>query len=383
MTSPFLINRQAVLLCLLMIPLLFSCQSKQLSGPQQTSPTGKEVVLKIEPGEDNPRNSEGDFITLKDGRMLFVYSRYTGNSTSDHAPAFLAGRFSEDGGKTWQQEDQTIVEREGDMNVMSVSLLRLQNGAIALFYLRKNSTSDCIPMLRISKDEAKTWSAATPCITDQKGYFVLNNGRVIQLANGRLLMPVSRHKAPDTEWSNTGRIWNYYSDDNGQNWTASAEVPNPGGIDLQEPGVVALKDGRIMMFLRNGSGVQYLSFSENDGMSWSPAEASQIKSPRSPASIERIPATGDLLLVWNNNGGEIEELKGRRTPFNIALSRDEGKSWEHIKTIEDDPDGWYCYTAIHFSGRYVLLGHCAGNRPLGASLSVTNITRLSLDWIYE
>ena len=49
---------------------------------------------------------------------------------------------------------------------MSVSLLRLQNNYIALFYLRKNSTENCIPMMRISKDEAKSWSDAVPNTTD-------------------------------------------------------------------------------------------------------------------------------------------------------------------------------------------------------------------------
>src|SRR5690606_20002500 len=85
------------------------------------------LSLELRPGENNPRNSEGDFVTLKDGRILFVYSHYTGTSNSDHAPAYLAGRYSSDGGKTWTKDDQLIVEREGDMNVMSVSLLRLQN----------------------------------------------------------------------------------------------------------------------------------------------------------------------------------------------------------------------------------------------------------------
>ncbi len=119
-------------------------------------------VLKLTTGPDNPRNSEGDFITLKDGRILYIYSRYTGNSSSDHANAFLAGRYSSDKGKTWTSEDVKIIDQEGTMNVMSVSLLRLQNGEIAFFYLKKNSTTDCIPMIRISNDEARTWSEASP-----------------------------------------------------------------------------------------------------------------------------------------------------------------------------------------------------------------------------
>ena len=350
-------------------------------GKAQTD-TGKEIVLRLEASPDNPRNSEGSFITLNDGRILFVYTHFTGG-TSDHAKAFLAGRYSSDQGKTWTTKDEVILPNEGDMNIMSVSLLRLQNGEIALFYVRKNSLSDARARMRISNDEAQTWSKPILCITDRVGYFVLNNDRVIQLDNGRLLMPVSLHQTPETEWSNTGRIWNYYSDDHGKTWTPSREVANPDSVMLQEPGVVALKDGRVMMFIRNDSGVQYLSYSNDDGETWSPAEASTIQSPVSPASIRRIPSTGDLLMAWNNNGGENEAIAGKRTPFNVAISEDEGQTWEPIKTIEDDPDGWYCYTAIAFTDEHVLLGHCAGNHPKGTGLSVTHINRLALEWLYE
>ena len=51
-----------------------------------------------------------------------------------------------------------VVPNEGKMNTMSVSLLRLESGRIALFYLRKNSLSDCRLYMRTSSDEAKTWS---------------------------------------------------------------------------------------------------------------------------------------------------------------------------------------------------------------------------------
>ena len=160
---------------------LLSLVSLTAVQAQDNSLPNSGIALNLNPGPDNPRNSEGDFITLKNGHILYIYSRYTGGSTSDHAPAYLASRLSKDGGKTWTQQDEIVVEREGDMNVMSVTLLRLKNGKIALFYLKKNSETDCIPMLRISTDEAKTWSKPVPCITDKQGYFVLNNNRVIHL----------------------------------------------------------------------------------------------------------------------------------------------------------------------------------------------------------
>ena len=68
-------------------------------------------ALQLPPAKDNPRNSEGDFITLKDGRILFVYTHFT-DGAADHSSAFLAGRYSSDGGKTWTAEDETIMPND-------------------------------------------------------------------------------------------------------------------------------------------------------------------------------------------------------------------------------------------------------------------------------
>ena len=342
--------------------------------------TGKEISLRLEPKQGNPRNSEGDFITLKDKRILFIYTHFTGG-TGDNATAYLAGRYSSDSGITWTKEDEVILQNEGGMNIMSVSLLRLDNGDIALFYLRKNSESDCIPIMRTSSDEAKTWSELKECVSEP-GYYVMNNDRVVKLKNKRIIFPLSLHKTPDTETTAIGKLICYYSDDNGINWTKSNEIENPENVTSQEPGIIELSDEKLMLFCRTESGVQYFSFSEDFGKSWSPIEPGNIKSPLSPASIERIPTTGDLLLVWNNNY-KPERDGGKRTPFNLAISKDEGKSWQKIKTIESDPKGWYCYTAIEFTDNHVLLGHCAGDTRINNGLSTTQITRLSLDWIYS
>ncbi len=81
---------------------MFSClpwrskKSVDYVSPPQT-------VFKINSSENNPRNSEGDFINLKDGRILFVYSHYYGTSSSDHATAYLAGRYSDDGGANMER----------------------------------------------------------------------------------------------------------------------------------------------------------------------------------------------------------------------------------------------------------------------------------------
>ena len=356
---------------------LISCDKTK----SKSSDTGKEIVLKLDPREGNPRNSEGDFIALDDGSILFVYTHFT-SGAGDNASGYLAGRTSRDQGKTWTKDDIVIMPNEADMNIMSVSLLRLNNGDIALFYLRKNSESDCLPVMRISKDEAKTWGDAKICFNDSPGYYVMNNDRVIQSKNGRLIFPLSLHKTPDTEVSAMGKLICYYSDDNGENWNRSSEIENVNNVVSQEPGLIELNDNKLLLFCRTESGVQYFSFSEDQGESWSPLEPGNIRSPLSPASIERIPKTGDLLLLWNDNY-ETGRDGGKRTPYNLAISNDEGKSWSKVKTLESDPNGWYCYTAIDFVDNHVLLGHCAGNRKINNGLATTQITRVSLDWIYK
>ena len=345
-------------------------------------------ALALPPRSGNPRNSEGDFVQLKDGRILFVYTHFTGGGADD-SRAHLAGRVSADGGRTWSAEDRVVVRNEGTRNVMSVSLLRLRDGRVALFYLRKNSLTDCRPFVRFSSDEARTWSDPVGVIPDdQVGYYVLNNDRVVQLARGRLIAPLALHNRPGwkvPDWR--GHILCYLSDDAGKTWRASktsqtARSPKGARVTAQEPGVVELTDGRVMMWVRTDAGRQYQCFSRDGGDTWSALEPSGIVSPLSPASIERIPSTGDLLLVWNDHSRLAPSARRGRTPLTVAFSSDDGKTWRHVRDIEDDRRGWYCYTAIEFVGDRGLLAHVAGKQAAGRHLATTQITRFDVAWLY-
>ncbi|WP_442508957.1 sialidase family protein [Novipirellula sp. SH528] len=344
------------------------------------------VTLRLPPTSGNPRNSEGDFIQLKDGRVLFVYTHFTGGG-DDHASAHLAGRYSADGGKTWDAADTRILDNEAGFNIMSVSLLRLADGRIAMFYLSKESLQDCRPVVRFSSDEAASWSPPQTIIPDSEvGYYVLNNDRVIQLKGGRLVMPMALHNSPEWEkpdWA--GRVLCYLSDDAGSTWRPSMTIletldPNSGKRRLaQEPGVVELRDGRVMMFVRSDAGSQQISHSADGGETWSPLVPSTLLSPTSPATIERIPGSNRLVCVWNDHTAITAELRGKRTPLSLAASDDEGKTWRQSITLFDNPDGWYCYTAIEFTEDAMLLGHCAGDRKENNGLAESHVTRIELD----
>ncbi len=350
--------------------------------------TAPQTVLELPPSTDNPRNSEGDFIRLRNGHILFIYSHFVAGA-GDHAGAYLAARVSKDEGLSWSDFDHKVIDNEGTWNVMSVSLLRLNDGKIAMFYVRKNSLSDCRPYMRISEDEARTWSSARLCIPDAVGYYVLNNDRAVQLKSGRLILPVALHNKPGQakpDWN--GIIMCYLSDDTGLTWHRSqSELVAQDGLGkrliAQEPGVVELKSGQLMMFCRSNAGCQLISNSEDNGETWSPFQRSGIISPVSPASIERIPKTGDLILAWNNHENIPSSQAGKRTPLDVAISRDEGKTWQHAKRLGASPHGWYCYTAIEFVGDYVLVAHCAGDRRENNGLAETHIQRFDLKWLYK
>jgi sialidase-1 len=348
-------------------------------------------ALVLAPSDGNPRNSEGDFVRLADGRILFVYTRYYAGRGSDHDHASLAARTSADGGRTWSETDLEVLANEGQMNVMSVSLLRLQNGEIALVYLRKNSTQDCLPYLRLSSDEAQSWSEPHRIIPQgEAGYYVVNNDRLVQLSSGRLIVPVAQHCGyqMQAEWGRVGVISCYLSDDDGRTWRRSrasfyATRSDGSKIQTQEPGVVELNDGRLLMFLRTDAGFQYFCHSSDNGETWSEPAPGPLASPLSPMSIERIPQTGDLLAIWNDATGKDPANAQRRTPMSVAVSKDEGQTWIHRRNLENDEDGFYCYTAMEFVDQRVLFGYCAGTHASGRGLGTTQLTSVSLEWFYE
>lgn len=344
-----------------------------------------QVVLNIEPTRENPRNSEGSFVTLKSGRIVFMFTQFYGGAR-DNSPARVVAIHSDDKGATWSREPKIVVDNQAGENVMSVSLLRLTSGKIALLYVVKNSWLDCRPRIQLSSDEGETWSEPK-LVVAAPGYFVLNNDRVIQLASGRLIVPVAFHRSRDTDPhssksfdSRAIAMW-YLSDDEGRTWREADTwwaLPEQGRTGMQEPGVLEIAPGNLICWARTDQGEQYGCASKDHGKSWSAPKPTTLKSPASPASIKMIPGSKDLLAVWNDHSGRFPYPKGKRTPLVLGVSSDQTASWRVLKVLEDDPEGWYCYTAIHFVGDSVLLGYCAGDSKIGG-LNRLRIRKISLD----
>jgi len=348
-------------------------------------------ALELPPDAKNSRNSEGDFALLKDGSILYVYSHFLRGTGQDHDPATLASRRSADGGMTWMDKSVEVVANEGGQNVMSISLLRLKDGSLALFYLRKNSGADCRPVMRVSRDEAKTWGAPVDCVPEgEVGYYVLINCRAERLASGRIVLPLCLHEQlANGRHDSAGKLVCWFSDDEGATWWRGSEPFQTHDAEgkrvvAQEPGVVELKDGRVLMYARTDRGRQWFYWSADGCETWTKGEPGSLYGPLGPATVKRL-TNGDLVALWNDHEARPELgtagpswAKGARTPFTVGISRDEGKTWPIRRTLEDDPKGWYCYFGMMEHGDNLLLGYCAKDM-----LAHSRITVVPLAWIYE
>jgi Neuraminidase (sialidase) len=358
------------------------------SGTLHAGVAGLPAPHDLDPTPEHPRSTEGGFVTLKSGRILFEYSQFS-EGQHDYSPSAIARIYSDDQGLTWSQPE-VVVPTGKYQNIMSVTLLRLASGRIARFYaVKKTMLRDCHPVIQLSSDEGQTWTEPK-LVTEAPGYFVLNNDRVIQTKSGRLIVPLGYHRTMGAtdDWKSWDpraiAIW-YYSDDEGTTWKEADTwwtLPAVTTSGLQEPGVVELPDGSIYSWFRTDQGAQWESFSTDNGVTWTAPRATQLKSPVSPASIKQVPGTKTLMVVFNDHSGKVAKPKEakQRAPQAVAFSTDGGKTWGPSQLIEDDLTGWYCYTAIHFTDDSVLLAYVAGNAQIGR-LSRLRIQRVPLSFL--
>lgn len=350
------------------------------------------TVTEICRGENNPRNSEGDFAVLKDGSILFAYSRYRGGTSEDHDPCDIAGMISYDGGNSFEPLPYLLAEAKehGVTNIMSVSFCRLQSGELCLFYLCKKGLLSAY-YLRRALDDEMHFGEPELCIDfDEDIYYVVNNCRVCKLPDGRLLIPAACHRLENRNGEKHipyfGSVKVFGCDADGRNGKQISEeltMPNPAHSEtgLQEPGISVLPDGRLYQYFRTDRCFQFECFSGDNGVSWSTPVPSRFTAPESPMLIARNPYSGIYYAVWNPvpnyNGRENEEewCHAGRFPFVMAQSEN-GIDFSDFIEIESVPDHGYCYPAILFLSEHeMLMSYCCGGKEDGKCLTKTRIKK--------
>ena len=359
--------------------LVFSMPRYALGLP--LSAASDDIQIDVFPAtERQPRYSEGSIITLLDGSLLYATTEFIGGG-ADHATASIVAKTSTNGGRTWS-EQRTLQENIGKQNVMSVTLRRMsrkeETAPIGMFFLVKNSDTDLKVLLRISHDEGRTFGEPI-VVTSGPVYHVMNNDRVTLLSSGRLVCPVSW----SDDVSNNGHFvcTCFLSDDGGLTWRQTKDKVDQPKRGAMEPEVVELSDGRLMMIIRTQLGHIATSTSDDGGDHWSAPGKLPLDAPEAPATIRTIPATGDLLLIWNNTYDKSKGHGGDRTPLSSAISSDGGKSWAHVRNLETSRDQTYAYTSLLYHKDRVLLSYYVADRANGRISS--RFRSLPVRWFYE
>jgi hypothetical protein len=159
-----------------------------------------------------------------------------------------------------------------------------------------------------SVDGGSTFTASTRIdMTPFSGGYGMRGGIEV---DGEIMLPLC-------DVPNYAAVFTVRSGDGGQSWSEPRLVAAGEGHAFEEPAPVLLRDGRIVMLLRdNVSRILHVVSSGDGGVSWSAP---------SPTGIEDYPA--DMVEL---DDGRIACVAGRRrAPFGIALyiSPDQGNSW--------------------------------------------------------
>lgn len=318
------------------------------------------------------RGMPGNILALKDGTLLLCYT-----------DGGIAARASTDQGRSWG-EPRMLVPNPAPPSRRGYychpSLLRLKNGDILLAYIYavyppvNNLPYYGHSYYRRTADEGRTWSEQF-CMTPTTQYMLCHNDKVRQLSTGRILAMTEYWKYIGGD-DHAGYVATaFYSDDDGYTWLRSDNEVDLHPVETQEPHVVELRDGRVMMICRTYSGYPVRALSKDGGKTWSAGERlAGVPTSRNAGAltVERIPKTGDLLLLCQTGEGKTGRY---RTPFSAYLSSDEGTTWTFARNLAEDPDNDYGYQSLMFLGDLALISYHTRDG--------LHVARIGIDWFYE
>jgi len=254
---------------------------------------------------------------------------------------------SSDNGKTWSALEKAVnfpnMEGAADPSLVQDKV----TGRIFLFYGysagRNNVTKGLNRDKRylslhyvFSDDEGQSWSL--PIVVEhglkKEGWHSLwpGPGRGLQLKNNRLIMPVTVYE------DNNINTYYLFSDNHGASWDISVRI----GVNINEPTIVELDNGDLLMNCRNRTKKRALVTSSDNGATWSePLYHEALIEPSCQGSFIATTYKGKSLLLFSNPSS----IKGRKN-MTIKGSFDNGKTWPIEKQIYEGSSAYSCLTIL-------------------------------------
>ena len=259
------------------------------------------------------------------GKLLAAW--FGGTAEGDKDVAIWLSRRN---GSTWSPPEK-VAEESGQPCWNPVLFRERKSGDVLLYYKAGPSPQTWSGFYKRSRDGGATFG--DPYILPAGLLGPIKN-KPVQLDDGTILAPTSN------ESFKTWASWVERSTDGGRSWTRHGPIfhpDNPYGVI--QPSILMRRDGSLMMVMRSrGIGQVCMATSQDRGLSWSAASAIEsLPNPNSGIDAVTL-ADGRQALVYN-------PTHRGRTPLALALSNDDGQTWQIAKTLEDEP-GEYSYPAI-------------------------------------
>ncbi|GAB3917628.1 sialidase family protein [Mucilaginibacter boryungensis] len=214
-------------------------------------------------------------------------------------------------------------------------LFQVPHGDLWLFYKIGPSPSTWKGYMKTSADGGKTWSAqkALP-----EGFLGPIKNKPVLLNDGTILCPTS------TE----GKGWQVHFEatkDLGKTWTMIGPINEIGGeMKAIQPSILFHKGGKLQILCRSQNRAVLTSWSNDNGKTWSPLKKTSLPNNNSGTDAVTL-KDGRQLLVYNHVLPPGKEIKGARTPLNVAVSKD-GVKWYAAAILEDSPISQYSYPSV-------------------------------------
>ena len=213
-------------------------------------------------------------------------------------------------------------------------LYQVPGGDLQLYYKTGTKVATWVGWMRTSRDGGRTWSAAKAL---PEGFLGPVKNKPVLLSNGELLCPSS------TE----GNGWKVHfecSSDNGKTWTMRGPINDGKTFNAIQPSILTYGNGKLQILCRSKEGSVVQSWSEDNGLSWSPMSATELPNNNSGTDAVTL-KDGRQLIVYNHVKTPKGKSKGARTPLNIAVS-DDGIHWSAALVLEDSPVSQYSYPSV-------------------------------------
>jgi len=283
-----------------------------------------------------------DVAKLPDGRLLAIYRIGTAHVGEDGS---IAGNWGSPDGLVW--EPQQILFDDPTINDRDPSLAVLDDGTLLITFFQHAEDQPTKTCIIRSTDGGKTFESTPTCFDNASYEWLATSSAVVQLTNGDVLLPIYGYKAPaeelEEEYWDTGY---FRSSDGGKTWGTFELIVAGGPIkkQLSEPALVQLPNGKLWAFLRVAGGNQMVTFSEDQGKTWSPPVDTGV-----PGHAAGVILTNSGRIYVGFRYFEEQAIKRQAIQVGIQYSDDGGETWSDPIALYETPPSTRAFDCAYTS----------------------------------